>query len=743
MKKFIFNRSVYWLYLTFILWAIIIFLVNNLFSVAPWTMMLTFFLLLCLPGFSLARIFKINFKKDALGQLILWLTIGLIWTLIISGFAIVLGLTINALLFVYFGLILLIFILSFILELPFFAHRPDLNFSFKEIFKPQNSLGLWLVFLSIFVLITSSIKGSLFTGGDPAFHLSIIRKAFENQPLTVENLSYVKGEAAHITYGIPIWHVFLALLAKLFKVDIFTLYGEVSMSLSALAILIWYFLLRKIFPSRNLAYLAFALFIAFVFYYPFTVLVLPDSLNQFLLFPLSIALALKYIFEKQDYKVLIVLSVLVVLMGAIHLTQYFYFIFAMLLFVLIYILFKFREKDFKNIIFRILKVTFANLIFLVPFALFLESQGRVISSALKSSLAINETRKLRYATVKHFWIMTKLAFLGLPLFFLFIKKYRRLIFLVAFFLLVPVTYSVFLRYKIMKILGYIFLNRLYGNVTWHFAIWALVLGFILILLNRLVTKINSFCHYCVYLVNFFLAIIFGWSLWAEGKYQTISSFYSQVFSDSFDQWLNIHFEVVLISLMILVLVILIFQHFKPKVAKFFNLEESNNYLFNFLITSVLIFFFISPKIELVTTVLKDNNFQNKFLTNPGYSDAVDLKEVGGAETLNFIKNYIPAKSVFIVNKSRNAYLAMLADQFIMAYPHSAEEAKYNKIFQDKISFEQKLEYLQSSKIEYIMLVDSSGQTYFDQYPEYFKKIFSDDTKIYQVNQAAINRVTKI
>src|SRR3989344_9545194 len=128
------RKPILYLYTPFVIWAILIVLLNNL--VSPFQIALTFFGLIFIPGFALSRLLKIYIDNNLLGQIILWLTLGLIFNLLLGFLAIEVGSTISVLIWAYIIFSIIFFVLAFIFD----CLRPNLpqisiSLNIKRIFK--------------------------------------------------------------------------------------------------------------------------------------------------------------------------------------------------------------------------------------------------------------------------------------------------------------------------------------------------------------------------------------------------------------------------------------------------------------------------------------------------------------------------------------------------------------------------------------------------------------------------------
>ncbi|MCL5407051.1 MAG: hypothetical protein M1429_00950, partial [Patescibacteria group bacterium] len=558
-------------------------------SISPLVIMLTFLLMVFWPGFILSRVFKISFNADFLGQLVLWLSLGLIFDFAISFLAIFLGLTITILVKFYLILIVILFILAFFLDFFRSDTQEELEIvHFKELFKSENLIYLFLFVLIILVLVTINQVGGNFKG-DPQYHISIMRKAIDNLPLTVNNLSFVKDKI-DLAYGLPVWHLFLTLVAKILNINILTLWQEIVTALTLIVFLVWYWFFRKILPNRQIALLALLLFIFYYFPsngYFYERLAVPDTFCQLLLLPLSFGLSLEYIFnQKSNFKHLLVVTILVFFMGLIHWAQYFYFLLAMGLFGVIYALAKYRETDFRVIIKKIVLVIFTNFILVVPALIFLELKSQTVSADLKIFTNINTV--FRNNSFIKFSPYMQISFLLLPFIILFSKKYYRLFFVLAVFLVGPLVFNIpHLSDFLIQYLSPIFVKRLYTNLgEWPYVIWALTLSFIFVLMDKFIKfgKLSS------WIINSILGVFLGGMIILELYFQTISGAYNKVFSDTLKLWIGDHYCWLISAVVLAALILFFLQKYNSKWSTVFDYSDYQNKTTVLILTLIVVFF---------------------------------------------------------------------------------------------------------------------------------------------------------
>ncbi|OGD56659.1 hypothetical protein A2V71_03515 [Candidatus Berkelbacteria bacterium RBG_13_40_8] len=722
------------IYLFFILWVGVVLVLRH-FSMTPFILTLTFFLFVFLPGFSLTRIFKISLK-DNLGQTILALALGLIFIFSLNFLAMFFGWRISLLLKIFEIVAAILFILAFYLDFYRGKSVEREPWRLKGIFQWSNLLYL-LILATIFVGLSSiDVMGS-YMSGDAVFHWAIIFKAFSGQPLTPENLNYIKSASIHPAYGFPLWHIFLATLTTFLKSDIFTVWNNLATPLTLTIILVWYWLFRQILPTRGLAILAILIFIFQQAGWIFDKVIIPHALGQMLLLPLALALALKFIFDKTtNYKLVITFSLLLIFTAAIHVSYYLYYVVIMTTFAFFYLIFQFKKADFKSIFGRILIASYANLLLIVPFLILLQMRGKVVSQTL-TGFRNAPSQPLSYAFFRTLPnIFDQLAFLSLPLVLIFVKKYQRLIFVLTLFLLVPLAYSssisVFKNF-LMKNFGFIFLDRLYATVIWQSIVLAIIVGFLILLFDRIISKTAKIFRYIVEICLLLFAVEI---VWAEAKYGIVSRFYQKLFTMDLYQWLGKSYLWILIIIFIVLIYIFIGQKYFDKVKNFFTLTEFRNFKVVFLVFFILSFFLLASNYQNYYQSVKFEYDQKYFFQTRITNNVVYSESFGGKEAIDFINTNIPPKSVFLIYGNPFSF-PYAVDQFMAAYPGSTLEAQTDRIFSPGVSLEEKLTTLRDSKIEYIIYPNLRKPTFFTQYPQYFKNIFENDVIIYRVNRVKI------
>lgn len=734
MKLFENKKQLLLNYGFFALWGIAIWILHY-FSATPLSIALTFLGMIFLPGFSLARIFKIDFKGDSTA--VLWMGLGFVYVFGLAFLSTVLKININTLVLFYTASICVLLLVAFFLDTKRPAQNKKNTFNIRAIISMQNILPLAVLVYLFFVVWVVAVQGASFRG-DPIFHLSIVRKAFEGGQLTPENLNYIKSSSIHIVYGYPIWHIVVAIFAKIARISIFTAWGLLPVPLTVLAMIVWYSLSKKIFTSRNIALLALLLFTIFtynmVFGYLFERLPVPDTLNQYLFLPLTVVLALRYIFDKTiNYKTLIVFSLLLISMAAIHFTQYVYFLLIMFVFMVAYTLFGIRQENYRQTLVRIFAAGFANLIIILPFLGLLESNGSIVSKTVKAFMNVPIPRRVKYDSIAKISLLPKFAYVLAPLILLFARKNQKLIILLSVALVAPLAYWSPIRGELVKYFGLILMERLFWNVTWNFMIFALIMGFVIVLFDRLLVKVNGLSRIARYIAEI---LLFGLAVLSYFKQEYLMKIYNYIFSPKSSLWLNENFIWLDIVLAAIVILLFIWQQFKPKIRDFFALENPRFPLANLFITFIFVFIFFLPGYPSMKDYLKSFVLTDKALDFQ--SKVVSVKSVGGETAINFIKENIPAKSIMLVFDPTSQTLSTLIDNHMVAYPKSRQSNKYNSIFKEDTPSSDKIKNLKQSKAEYVFVSKGMDNNYFGANPELYIPIYQDSVAIYKIDLDTLN-----
>lgn len=728
-----------------LLFAAIIYFLAPKFGLTPWFISLTAAFLLFVPGYLILKVIQWQNLSRFLDKAVASLALGLVFNFGLALLAIILGLNLKMLLIIMAVIYAALFIWAFCLDLK--NNSKDQKIETKKFFSAKNLIYLLPLILAILILIAVDSQGSNFKG-DPYFHLAIMEKVLAGQGLSPINLNFIKTAQIHPAYGFPIWHVFLGIIAKLTHSNSFTVWFGMAVPLTALAILVWTWLTRQIFANRFLAVAALVFFMIFTYRfqegYLFTRLAVPDTLNQLVLLPLIIGLALKFIFDqKRNYLLLAVFTLLALLMGAIHLTQFVYFLMIVFVFGAVYAATAFKDADYKEKLIRIALALGAGLALILPFAILLETKGHVVSNTIKAYWAVDPTNlKLGYRPFKGIEALAKYAYIALPLVFLAAQKDRRFLFVFSLFLVMPLAYSQtigVIKNFLIKLLGYIFLNRLYSNVTWDYVVWGLILGAIIIGLVYLIQLLVKKIRFGQIILNILLGALSIWLIFYQFKTDNLAKWFkASLISPKVLNFLNLNYWWLIVILALAVILCLVF--FKKILAKVRLPEKVDPITFG-LILAMVAFFMVSPNLKATANVFSQEFSKKKnFITVKDRSgEVVVYSRIGGKETVDFINDKIPPKSIFLTDANVIKTLPLVADQHMVAYPDSTELKKYKRVLAPETAWEDKLKYLSLSKAEYLFLAIPEKQSgpEFDSRPEYFTKIYANEIAIYKVNQEKI------
>lgn len=735
MKKF--NKRLIFTYLFFALWAIAVAAILEYAAFTSFEIIFTTFFLFFCPGFLLARLTRLNFKDDPVGQIVLYLVLGMLFTFILNFLAIIFGLTLPVLMWLFFGTLGILFILTFFLDCKKYdaghAFKEEDLFSWREYFKISSLSFVLVLVYGILVVVSINQIGAIFKG-DPIYHLSIVEKVIGGKALSAGNLSFLKDQL-HPAYGLPIWPIFLGFLTKLFGTNIFTLWAGIPATLTALAILAWYWLFRKIMPNREMAVMATIFFLLYKFGnsgYIFTRMPVPDTLCQLLMLPLAAGMALKYIFEKDsNFKLLIVASLLALSMAAIHLTQFFYYLIALGFLAVLYAVFHFKDSDWKIVMKRILLIIAGAVAAIIPVLVYFQFKGALSGNLQEFAKKDPQNYGL---TFLDYDLFSKIAYLSIPFVLLLQKKHRKFLFLVGLFLITPLIFNIgFIKVWTLKTLSFVFLNRLYGNVTWSFAVWAVVFGFVILLIDRLIkwifSKKTSKYPEIIFSVGVFILALY--LAYLGDKNQLLA----KIITENFNLWLGEHYLWFLIILLVITVALYLLTIFKPKVGDFFSFQPYRNQLVT-LGTLVAISVTMAGPMNpaLVYAYYEETHFSYfKAPMADAASRVYSPTYFGDQATIDYINANIPPKSVFDSSLGY-IYLPLVTDQFMSAYPYTDHpELVYNYLYLQNFPIEQRLACLKEGQIQYLMMATSlSPVSGLDQYSAYFTKIYEGSATIYQV-----------
>lgn len=737
------NKSLFFTYIAFIVLASVFYFLLKM-PLTPITLTFGFFLIVLFPGFSLSRILNLDIKTN-IDKIIYWVTLGFIVIFALILAAIFLGLSMNALILVGLIAFTLLFLASLALDLV----RKELNFacdfpSIKSFLTPNFLLGLVLLALIVFAMIVLDGLGALFKGGDPSFHLAIVKKAFEGVSLSALNLSLVEG-SVHITYGYPVWHVFLGALARIFNSDIFVLWRAVVIPVSLLSIFIWYWLARKIMPNKTMAIFTVIAFLIYILNkntaFLFTCISIPDTLSNLVFFPLSIGLTLNYIFDatsinlKKDWLSLAIIAVLSIFMAIIHLTQFFYLFIVVFMVGLVYYLLFMKDEKAKLVLKRAGLVIMANFVILLPLIIVLALKSNVLETltGLFKNNPIEVFPALAYRSFEKFNSLAKYAYIFSPLLLLFVRKNRNLTFIIALFLIVPLAYLEPVKLAFMKVLGYIFVNRMYGSLVWHFIIWGFVFGILFLFIDKLMYWLSFGRKYLVIVINILALSGLLLFIWLQNKYQFASAFFGGIYNVKIDAWMNQYYGLIILLLTIIGLLIFYFQKTKPTLEQAFELKEAQTLWVPILSVCFIVLMLTNYKADFFKWYT-DSASHKYLLTASTYDSKPTIVAAGGQALVDFINQNLPRKSVILVSGNIIFSLPIVTDQYMAGYPRSSVLDRYLILYSDKYTDDEKMANLKKSKIDYILVNKPVSQniSFFERYPNIFKPVYNNGSILFKV-----------
>ena len=230
---------------------------------------------LLLPGALVAR---------ALGSRSLSATLG--WTLAILFGALIVVLVVGASL----TLALLLLLVGGAVAAPFARRAP----------RPDRIPGRWWVFLAgaVLGLLLWHVAGEI--GGDGLFHLARVRKLDAFGSLSLDAVNEFADGGLHPGYAFPLWHAFLALVARVGFLDPAEVVLHEATVLAPVALVVAYeagwALFRRVGPAVGAVCGA----VAVTALAPghggaYTALALPATASRQILLPAALALALAYV----------------------------------------------------------------------------------------------------------------------------------------------------------------------------------------------------------------------------------------------------------------------------------------------------------------------------------------------------------------------------------------------------------------------------------------------------------------
>lgn len=744
----IFARINLRLYLLFLVWGLI-FLISLIFPTTPLTFLIGFLFLLFLPGFLLSRILKIKIRNDLFGMWMIYLVTGFIFNLLFCLLAILTHANITILLIAYGISLPVLFILAFILDLK----RPVTDlvlYSYKDIFKLENLIYLVPVTLIILIIFALNKIGADFAG-DPTYHLSIVSKVVDGGPFGVGSLAFPKNQP-QVQYAYLIWPVFLGLLSKIFHLNIFTLWDEIIVGLTVVAALSWAWVFKQIFNQKFLVILALVIFLIFNLTnsaWLLTRFPVPDTINKLFLLPLSLALAFQFIFDsKRDWKILGLTVTLLLISAFIHLTQYIYFFFMLGAFALVYAVSFWRTPNYKEVLRRILILALTAIILYIPFVLAVQLKYGAVGEILAWFTTVQLV--LIYGHFKDYDVPVQYAFVILPLVALFCRRNPKILFLLVIMLIAPVIYYFGpLREFISLKLSFVFVRRMFSNMVWFFGVWALIAGFVIILIDRLTISAKS--RQAKLIINSIVAMVTILLLSLDFKFHWLTYAYQFILGSKARHFLEANFVWLIILVLILSLAALIGQKYSQKFQEFFELKEPQNLLITFFLTAVLTFWLATDARPFLAEKWQAEAKSSSFFRAipDATAKTAQVEDIGGDDVLNFIKTQLPKRPIFAAS-SGYLDLSQLGDVYMAAWGDYLPDKELSNLYRTDTPINEKFACLSYYKVEYLLLAGEPSkveQWGFGRAPQYLTQVYSTLTspnqqiteivQIYQINTSKI------
>lgn len=687
----------------------------------------TFFLiatlyLIILPGYLFWRLLRI--RAEGALRLLIFFGLGLAFYLIINLAAIFIGINIDHLIKIY-GIILpLLFIATLISDWqkPF---QPEAIVDWKKIWQKENIIYIVPIALSLFIFLVIKAKGADFNG-DPYYHLAIVRKVVEGSKLNPASLIFSQTGSSNAAYAYPAWHIFVGGIAKILNLDIFTTWSKLTLPILVFTLLTWFQFSLILFGKKGYGVIAFIFFACFTFFgnagYLFQRLTMPDTLAQYFLMPLAFILFLKYFFENQKGKrnlgLILFYTLTLISLLIVHGIHYFYVLFAVVLFSIIYCIYE--PKNYRQIL-RGLGLT---LMPLLVVSAVMELKSGFISDTLKH-FSGSQNIEIAYSKFSNMGLRVQYSFLLTPFLFLFVRKQRKLIFLVILMLLTPLIYWTPLRDVSSRLFSFVFTDRLMGNVVLYYFVFAVFITFLLVSFDEAMATLSRRGKFVYY---FLISIIFLMIISLEVLHQSFSHFFEIIFySDNISSFLTQNVLIVLSVIVLITLVLLVFQRYKKNLV--FDFKDFN-YTSNAVIFSALIaFILLSPSIVQSRQALLNARYVTNARSN------IISEETLGKDGWQFLADLTP-KSVILADDEATKELSTLVNHYMAYNLSSAAEAELMMVYDNGISDDKKIQLLKSSvyKIDYVYVrpAYSDSLPFFNGHPGVVEKVFEGEAKIYKV-----------
>lgn len=277
------------------------------------------------------------------------------------------------------GIILTVCFLFFITGLVRRQQKEDLrtiglNYQNKKIFF---LLVIATFLLSIFLTLFAGISGSIIEG-DALNFLGFIRKLVEN-PFIANRDAFYKDIIVDPTYGYNIWHLSVAFVSWLAKLDSVIVWTFLPAILTPVILLSFYLFAKVLFKSEMAALIS---LILFIFYYgisermyifrtsPYNMIV-----TNFIILPVALTLVFKYLNDNR-IKYLIIVCFLSFVISTIHLFGFLLFLLSLFSYYLFHLIFRKNTSERINI----LKIILVSLIFIYPYLILRLPTIKIINS---------------------------------------------------------------------------------------------------------------------------------------------------------------------------------------------------------------------------------------------------------------------------------------------------------------------------------------------------------------------------
>lgn len=207
----------------------------------------------------------------------------------------------------------------------------------------------FLVILMGFAITVLSAYFGTFLERDALNFLAFVRKLSEN-PFISNYTAYYRDIGVDPTYGYNIWHLAIALLSSTSGIDPIQIWNFVSVLLTPIIILSFYTFAKALFSHKETALICSLLFLL---YYGinqglwlFRVSAYNVVVNNFLLFPIALTLAFKYLRENKVFY-LFLSCLLGFTIATIHLFGLIIIFLALVSFYFFHLLFKRQDKQIR------------------------------------------------------------------------------------------------------------------------------------------------------------------------------------------------------------------------------------------------------------------------------------------------------------------------------------------------------------------------------------------------------------